>query len=102
MGTDLVRASSGSVAMGDGKAVLPALVEQARGAARFDWGEFSYAGHHNPHTQKAYMAAVKRFLAWAAGQSVELPAITPGTLGQYLAHLGGSPAKRSLHLSALM
>jgi site-specific recombinase XerD len=47
------------------------------------------------------MAAVKRFLAWAEGQGVELPAITPGMLGQYLAGLGGSPAKRNLHLSAL-
>jgi integrase/recombinase XerD len=44
------------------------------------------------------MAAVKRFLAWAEGLGVELPAITPGMLGQYL---GGSPAEPNLHLSAL-
>jgi site-specific recombinase XerD len=47
------------------------------------------------------MAAVKRFLAWAEGQGVELPAITPGMLGQYLVGLGGSAAKRNLHLAAL-
>ncbi|WP_154673631.1 site-specific integrase [Singulisphaera acidiphila] len=71
------------------------------GAARFAWDEFFYAEHHNPHTQKAYMRVVKRFLTWAEGQGVELPAITPGMLGQYLVGLGGSPAKRNLHLSAL-
>ena len=77
------------------------LVERAGAAARFAWEEFFYAEHHNPHTQKAYMRAVKRFLAWAEGQGVELPAITPGMVGQYLVGLGGSAAKRNLHLSAL-
>ena len=47
------------------------------------------------------MAAVKRFLSWCEGQGVELPAITPGMVGQYLVGLGGSAAKRNLHLSAL-
>src|SRR5689334_14861453 len=83
------------------KPTLPVLVERAGGAARFAWDEFFYAEHHNPHTQKAYMRAVKCFLAWAEGQGVELAAITPGMIGHYLASLGGSPAKRNLHLSAL-
>ena len=43
----------------------------------------------------------KRFLAWAEGQGVELAAITPGMVGQYLVGLGGSPAKRNQHLAAL-
>jgi site-specific recombinase XerD len=77
------------------------LVERSGGAARFAWDEFFYAEHHNPHTQKAYMAAVKRFLAWAEGKAVELPAITPGMIGQYLVGLGGSAAKRNMALSAL-
>ena len=51
---------------------LPELVERAGGAARFAWDEFFYAEHHNPHTQKAYMAAVRRFLGWCEGQGVEL------------------------------
>ena len=62
------------------------------GAGRFAWDEFFYAEHHNPHTQKAYMGAVKRFLAWAEGQGVELRRSRPGRLGQYLVGLGGSPA----------
>jgi integrase/recombinase XerD len=80
---------------------LPVLVEHAGPAARFAWEEFFYAEHHNPHTQKAYMAALKRFLAWCEGQGVELPQITPGMVGQYLVGLGGSAAKRNLYLSAL-
>ena len=47
------------------------------------------------------MRAVRRFLAWAEGQGVELAAITPGMVGQYLVGLGGSPAKRNQHLAAL-
>jgi len=51
MGTELVKASSGSVVPTSGKAILPELVEWAGGAARFAWDEFFYAEHHNPHTQ---------------------------------------------------
>jgi site-specific recombinase XerD len=80
---------------------LPLLVERSGQAGRFAWEEFFYAEHHNPHTQKAYLRAVKRFLAWAEEKGVELPAITPGMVGQYLAALGGSAANRNLHLSAL-
>jgi hypothetical protein len=43
----------------------------------------------------------KRFLSWCEGQGVELPGVTPGMVGQYLVGLGGSAAKRNLHLSAL-
>src|SRR5262245_11345399 len=80
---------------------LPGVVERAGGAARFAWDEFFFAEHPNPHTQKAYMAAVKRFRAWAEGEGVELAAVTPGMIGRYLVGLGGSAAKRNLALSAL-
>jgi integrase/recombinase XerD len=101
MSTELVKASEVSVPATSGGQALPVLVERAGGAARFAWDEFFFAEHHNLHTQKAYMRAVKRFLAWAEGQGVELPAITPGMIGQYLVGLGGSAAKRNLHLAAL-
>jgi integrase/recombinase XerD len=101
MPNELVKVTTVGVPAVSGQAVLPVLVERAGGVARFAWDEFFYAEHHNPHTQKAYMAAVKRFLAWAEGKGVELPAITPGMIGQYLVGLGGSAAKRNLHLSAL-
>ena len=63
MSTELVEASAASVPATGGKPVLPELVERAGGAARFAWEEFFYAEHHNPHTQRAYLRAVKAFLA---------------------------------------
>lgn len=101
MPNELVKASSVSVPAASGPAVLPELVERAGPAGRFAWDEFFLAEHHNPHTQAAYLRAVRRFLAWAEREGVELPAITPGMVGHYLVGLGGSPAKRNLHLSAL-
>jgi integrase/recombinase XerD len=101
MSTELVGTSAVSVpAVGDGQG-LPVLVERAGGAARFAWEEYFYAEHNNPHTQRAYLRAVKAFLAWAEGQRVELARITPRMVGQYLVGLGGSPAKRNQHLAAL-
>src|ERR1035437_10019811 len=101
MSTEIIPANAQTVIVSKIETTLPVLVERAGAAGRFAWEEFFYAEHHNPHTQKAYMAAVKRFLAWVEGQGVELPAITPGMVGQYLVGLGGSAAKRNLHLSAL-
>jgi len=98
---ELVKASAASVSTSGQAASLPVLVERAGGAARFAWEEFFYAEHHNPHAHRAYERAVRRFLAWAEGQGVELAAITPGMVGQYLVGLGGSPAKRNQHLAAL-
>ena len=101
MSNELVRVSPVIVSATVASVALPELVERAGAAARFAWDEFFYAEHHNPHTQKAYLRAVRRFLGWAEGQGVELAAITPGMVGQYLVGLGGSPAKRNLHLAAL-
>src|SRR5882757_9352766 len=97
----IIRDTEQALAITSPPSALPILVERAGKAARFAWDEFFYAEHHNPHTQKAYMAAVKRFLTWAEGKGAELPSITPGMVGQYLVGLGGSAAKRNLHLSAL-
>ena len=101
MGNELVKLGNGCISAPEARAALPTLVERAGGPARFDWDEFFYAEHHNPHTQKAYMRAVRLFLVWVEGQGVDLVAITPGMVGQYLVGLGGSAANRNLHLSAL-
>lgn len=101
MPNELVKASPVTVPAMSGGQALPQLVERAGGAARFAWDEFFFAEHHNPHTQKAYLREVRRFLAWCEGQGVELATITPGQVGQYLVGLGGSAAKRNLALSAL-
>src|SRR3954466_14687877 len=101
MSSEISPVTTRSVVAATNEAPLPVLVERAGAAARFAWDEFFYAEHHNPHTQKAYMAAVRRVLVWCEGQGMELPQITPGLVGQYLVGLGGSAAKRNLHLSAL-
>lgn len=101
MGTELVRVVAEGVPAARDQDCLPAPVERAGGAARFAWDEFFYAEHHNPHTQKAYLRAVRQFLAWCEGRGVELAAVTPGMVGQYLVALGGSAAKRNQHLAAL-
>jgi integrase/recombinase XerD len=101
MTTEIVLANQSTSVASKKEHELPAMVERAGPAGRFAWDEFFFAEHHNSHTQVAYLRAVKRFLAWVEGQGVELPAITPGMVGQYLVGLGGSVAKRNLHLSAL-
>jgi integrase/recombinase XerD len=101
MATEIIPATAATPIPSTSDAFLPLLVEHAGPAARFAWEEFFYAEHHNPYTQKAYMTAVNRFLDWCEGQGAELPSITPGMVGQYLVALGGSAAKRNLHLSAL-
>ncbi len=101
MPNELVKVSEESVPATGVEETLPVLVERAGGAARFAWDEFFYAEHHNKHTQRAYQAAVRRFLAWVEGEGVELASISPGLVGQYLVALGGSPSKRNQHLAAL-
>src|SRR5262245_31663351 len=101
MGNELVEVEPANVPEATGKYALPALVVRGGTAASFAWEEFFYAEHHNRCTQKAYMAAVKRFLNSLEGEVVALKAISPGMVGMYLASLGGSAAKRNLHLSAL-
>jgi len=44
---------------------LPEPVERAGVAARFAWGEFFFAEHHNPHTQLELREEGKRSL-WNA------------------------------------
>ena len=60
MSNELVKVSAMNVPATGGKPGLPGLVERAGGAARFAWEEYFYAEHHNPHTQRAYLRAVKR------------------------------------------
>src|SRR5262249_32608382 len=99
--TALVPLAGGQIAVTGPSAAVPAIIERACAAARFAWDEFFYAEHHNPHTQKAYHRAVQRFLAWCEKEGRELDKVTPGMVGKYIIGLGGSPAKRNLHLSAL-
>ena len=44
---------------------------------------------------------MRRFLAWAASQQLELHRVTPGLVGQYLDQLDASIPTRKQHLAAL-
>jgi integrase/recombinase XerD len=101
MGNELVKAEGPSAMAAVGGQGLPTLVERAGPAAAFVWEEYFKARHTNRHTQRAYLLAVRRFLAWAVGLGVELPAITPGMVGEYISGLGGSASRQSLALAAL-
>jgi integrase/recombinase XerD len=102
MGDELVTASTvGVPALNGQQTASPAMVERAGSADRFASDRYFCANHHNPHTQKPYMRAVRQFPGWAGGQGVELAANTPGIVDQYLVGLGGSPAKCNQHPAAL-
>jgi hypothetical protein len=59
MSTEIIPETAATAITSTNNAPLPVLVERAGPAGRFAWEEYFYAEHHNPHTQKAYMAAVK-------------------------------------------
>jgi integrase/recombinase XerD len=80
---------------------LPVLIQNAGGAAAFVWDEFFSGEIRNPNTRRAYTHAVRQFLAWAAGQGVELARITPGQVGQYIDQLDASMPTKKQHLAAL-
>jgi integrase/recombinase XerD len=79
----------------------PRLVEQAGGNARFAWEEMFSAELRNRHTRRAYLHAVRQFLAWCESQRLELREITPGCVGAYYDELHASIPTKKQHLSAL-
>ncbi|MBX9656754.1 site-specific integrase [bacterium] len=80
---------------------IPAIVTECGAGAKFAWEEFFLGTVRNAHTRKAYLQAVRRFLAWCESVNVELPRITPGMVGQYLDELPLSTPSKKLHLAAI-
>lgn len=83
---------------------LPAIIHRAGTNAVFAAKEFFFGTIRNEHTQRAYLHAVKRFLAWAEEHDGgELTQIAPWHVGQYFQELAKSTsiATRNQHLSAL-
>jgi integrase/recombinase XerD len=84
----------------DGDAI-PALVQDAGGAAWFVWEEYFSAQIRNPHTRRAYRYAVRQFLAWCDDRKLTLKMITPGLVGQYFDQHPASVPTRKQHLAAV-
>ena len=80
---------------------MPRLVDQAGGNARFAWDELFSAELRNRHTRRAYLHAVRQFLAWCESRRLELGQITPGWVGTYYDELHASIPTKKQHLSAL-
>jgi integrase/recombinase XerD len=80
---------------------LPSLVAASGAAASFAWDEFFAGQVRNPHTRKAYLFAVRRFLAWCQSHGLELCGITPGMVGRYFDHHPGSIPSKKLHMAAI-
>jgi site-specific recombinase XerD len=80
---------------------LPAIIEAAGPAARFAWDEFAYARIRNPHTRRAYLHAIRRFLKHCHATGKELSQIAPREVGTYLDGLCYSICTKKLHLAAL-
>ena len=83
---------------------LPAIILRSGANAIFAAREFFDGTIRNEHTRRAYLHAVKLFLAWAEkhGQG-ELVNIAPWDVGKYIGELAKttSIATRNQHLSAL-
>jgi site-specific recombinase XerD len=86
------------------KVELPAIVSRSGAAAVFAAEEFFYGKIRNEHTRRAYLIAIRRFLAWAEKQEIELVRLTPKDVGQYMDGLqkeNTSVATRKQHLAAI-
>ena len=107
MSTEIVRYGHRSIAAAAHEDGLPAIVARAGSAARFAWAEFFGAQIENPHTRRAYLYAVERFLGWCDARGLDLHQIAPGVVGEYMRALltrtGAPPSKptRKLHLAAI-
>ena len=83
------------------KNLLPAFVTKAGRSACFAWDEMFSGELNNAHTRRAYLHAVRQFLAWCESHSLELQQITPGWVGTYYDQMTGSIPTKKQHLSAL-
>ena len=77
------------------------LIRNSGQAAQFAIDEFFHADVRNPHTRRAYLHAVNRFLDYVQSEVESLAMVTPAHVGRYFDQLPVSAATRKLHLSAL-
>ncbi len=73
----------------------PALFAGSAHDARRFW-EFFTANIRNPHTRRAYFAAVGRFAAWCDRRGLDLARLEPILIASYIEELGRSLSKPSV------
>jgi integrase/recombinase XerD len=103
MSRELVPLSSrpSAALAGSEQSMPPAIVERAGSAARFAWEEVFLGEIPNAGTRKAYLHAVRRFLAWCEARGAELWKVTPGMVGEYFSQHPDGPATKKQHLAAV-
>lgn len=79
----------------------PNLISECGPAATFAWEEFFVGRLRNSYTRRAYLHAVRRFLAWCEESRIDLPQITPGLVGRYFDGLLDSTPSKKLYLAAI-
>lgn len=98
--TGIVPASENTLAIPESS--LPAIISREGAAAIFAAEEFFYGKIRNGHTRRAYLHAVKQFLAWCERTGLDLPRIAPKDVGQYFDGIPTlSVPTRKQHLAAL-
>ncbi len=81
--------------------LLPALIRDAGGAARFAYEEFFHGQIRNPFTRKAYRHSFRLFSEWCVSGGLELVRVTPADVGRFLDSLPVALPTKKLHLAAL-
>jgi integrase/recombinase XerD len=93
------------ITSGSGKGVAltspPRLIVEAGTNAEFAWSEYFSATIRNPHTRRAYLRIVTRFLSWVEPFEVSLDRITPSLVARFIDEYPGTAPSRKLALSAI-
>ena len=103
MQSEINTATKGSVSVGNGGPLLPAIIAQAGDHAARRFIEFFTATIRNANTRRAYAKAVSDFLAWCEGHRLTLPSIEPVHVASYIEQLTQAKAAPTVkqHLAAI-
>ncbi|GAA4469538.1 tyrosine-type recombinase/integrase [Novipirellula rosea] len=80
---------------------VPAIIGRAGAGAKFAWDEFFFAKVRSPHTRRAYLRSINRFLGWCDEQSLELKHVSPADVGQFMDSLDLAVSSKKQSLAAI-
>ncbi len=80
---------------------VPAIVERAGSGAKFAWDEFFFAKVRSPHTRRAYLRSINRFLTWCDKRGLELKQVSPADVGQFMDALELAVSSKKQSLAAI-
>ena len=103
---EIITGTEGSITIGSGGPILPAVIAQAGDHAARRFIEFFTAAIRNGNSRQAYAKAVSDFLAWCEGHRLTLPGIEPLHVAklyyiEQLTHSQSRPPRSKAHLPAI-